>query len=57
MPVCPKCKGISSKSCEKCFCLKNGIPDPGCVVCKGTGKAPCLVCDGKGTISIPPNRP
>jgi hypothetical protein len=38
--TCPKCKGNNSKNFEKCTCVRGGIADKGCVVCKGSGKAP-----------------
>lgn len=50
--ICPKCKGNNSRNYEKCNCLKSGIPDKGCVVCKGSGKAPCYTCNGSGSIYV-----
>lgn len=50
--TCPKCKGHNSKTFERCSCVKSGIPYKGCVVCKGSGKAPCYTCDGKGTVYV-----
>ena len=54
---CPKCKGKNSKTLEKCTCVDYGIADKGCVVCKGTGKAPCYTCDGSGRVLKPGPRP
>lgn len=50
--VCPKCKGENSKSFERCSCIKSGMADKGCLVCKGSGKAPCYTCNGSGVVNI-----
>lgn len=50
--TCPKCKGSNSKNYEKCSCVRNGFPDKGCSVCRGTGKSPCYSCDGKGVVYV-----
>lgn len=51
---CPKCvkNGKNPKTAETCTCVVNTIPRNDCVVCKGTGKAPCFSCGGSGTVYI-----
>lgn len=48
--TCAKCKGNNSKSFEICSCVQGRIADKGCVVCKGSGKAPCYSCRGSGKV-------
>lgn len=53
--TCPKCEGKNSKTYETCTCVENKIAKKSCVVCKGTGKAPCFSCSGSGLIYIANN--